>query len=171
MQVVPNGTHPCLPVTSMQSPEIVLSRLGKFAFAPLGLLLLFAAAWSAWSTNAWMARCIETEGTVIEMVRYRDSDNTGYLFAPRVRFETAEGRTIEFENRLRTYPPAYHPREKVTVLYERDVPESAVIRGFFSLWMTAMILGFIGSVFLIVGVGMVVMSAWAGRAFRQPLTA
>lgn len=154
----------------MVDPAMFLSRLGKFALVPIGLLLLALAAWSFWSTTAWMARCIETEGTVIEMVRYRDSDNTGYVFAPRVRFETAEGRTIEFENRLRSYPPAYSPRQKVTVLYERDVPESAVIRGFLSLWLMTMILTFIGSIFSIVGVAMVVLSARAGRVFRQQAT-
>jgi hypothetical protein len=154
----------------MDRPDVFLSRLGKFAMVPIGLLLLSLAVWSFWSTKAWMARCIETEGTVIEMVRYRDSDNTGYVFAPRVRFETAEGRTIEFENRLRTYPPAYRPRDTVTVLYERDVPESAAIRGFFSLWLMTLILTFIGSIFFFVGGAMIVLSARAERVFRHPAT-
>jgi Protein of unknown function (DUF3592) len=155
---------------ALDRPEIFLRRLGKFAMVPIGLLLLSLAAWSLWSTKAWIARCIETEGTVIEMVRYRDSDNTGYVFAPRVRFETAEGRMIEFENRLRTYPPAYRPRQTVTVLYERDVPESAVIRGFLSLWLMTVILSFIGSIFLLVGGAMVVLSAHAERVFRHAAT-
>lgn len=154
----------------MVRPEIFLSRLGKFAMLPIALLLFSIAAWSAWSTTAWMARCIETEGTVIDMVRSRDSDNTVDLFAPRVRFETAEGRTVEFESTLRSYPPAYRPRQTVTVLYDRDIPEYARIKSLMALWMNTMILSFIGSVFLIVGTGMVALSAWADRAFRQPLT-
>lgn len=154
----------------MEHPEVFLSRLGKFAMVPIGVLLLGLAVWSLLSTKAWIARCIETDGTVIEMVRYRDRDNTGYVFAARVRFDTAEGRTIEFENRLRSYPPAYRLRQTVTVLYERDVPESAVIRGFFSLWLMTMVLTFIGSIFLAVGAAMIVLSAHAGRVFRRPAT-
>jgi hypothetical protein len=154
----------------MEHPEDFLSRLGRFALVPIGLLLLVLATWSVWSTKAWIARCVQTEGTVIEIVRHRDSDNTGYVFAPRVRFATAEGRTIEFESRLRTYPPAYRPRQTVTVLYERDVPESATIHGFFSLWLMAMILGFIGSIFLLIGAAMIVLGAHVGRVFRRPAT-
>ena len=35
----------------MEHPTIFLSRLGKFALIPIGLLLLLAAAWSVWSTK------------------------------------------------------------------------------------------------------------------------
>jgi hypothetical protein len=151
----------------MIDPFVFLSRLGKFAFIPLGLLLLLGAAWAVSSTKTWLAHAIEVEGKVIEMVRMRDSDNTGYLFAPVVRFKTVEGNTVEFESGLRSNPPAYRTGQTVSVFYDPDEPRSAAIKGFFSLWLMPMILGFIGSVFLIVGTGMVVMSSWAGRFFEQ----
>ena len=72
----------------MEHPTIFLNRLAKFALIPIGLLLLLAAAWSVWSTKTWLARTLEVEGVVIEMVRMRDSDDKGYLFSPIVRFET-----------------------------------------------------------------------------------
>jgi hypothetical protein len=150
----------------MINPTVFLSRLGKFAFMPLGLLLLLGAAWTVSSTRTWIAHAIEVPGSVIEMVRMRDSDNTGYLFAPVVRFKTAEGNTVEFESGLRSNPPAYRTGQAVSVLYDPDEPRSAAIRGFFSLWLMPLILGFIGSIFLIVGTGMVVMSGWAGKFFE-----
>ena len=77
----------------MEDPTIFLNRLGKFVLIPIGLLLFLAAAWSIWSTKSWLARTLEVEGVVIEMVRMRESDDKGYVFSPIVRFETADGGT------------------------------------------------------------------------------
>ncbi len=151
----------------MIDPIKFLSRLGKFAFMPLGLLLLLGAAWSVSSTRAWIAHSVEVPGSVIEMLRVRDMDNTGYLFAPVVRFKTVEGKSVEFESSFRSNPPAYRTGQSVSVLYDPDEPRSAAIRGFFSLWLMPLILGFIGSIFLIVGTAMVVMSGWAGKFFES----
>jgi hypothetical protein len=154
----------------MERPTVFLSRLGLFALLPIGLLVLALAAWSFWSTKTWLTRTVEVSGTVIEMVRVRDSDNTGYLYYPRVRYTTTDGRTIEFDSSLRTNPPAYRTGQSVQVLYDPGVPDYAVIRGFFSLWLMTVILTFIGSVFLIVGTAMVVMSRYADRMFTRPAT-
>lgn len=152
----------------MDDPTTFLSRLGKFAMIPIGLLLLVAAAWSVWSTKTWLARTLETEGVVVEMVRVRDSDDKGYLFFPIVRFETADGRTHEFESSLRTNPPAYRPGEAVPVVYDPAVPGAATIRGVLSLWLTPIILGFIGTIFAAIGTFMIAMSRWASRVLDEP---
>jgi len=154
----------------MENPTLFLSRLGKFAFIPIGLLLVLGAAWAVWSTKAWIAHSVEVQGKVVEMVRMRDSDNTGYLFAPVVRFQTVEGRSVEFESSLRSNPPGYRTGQTVSVLYDPEEPRSAAIKGFFSLWFMPIILGFIGSVFLIVGTAMVAMSGWAARIFGQDIS-
>lgn len=151
----------------MLDPTLFLSRLGRFVFIPLGVMLLLGTAWTVWSTRTWIAHAVEVKGAVIEMVRTRDREDTTYLFAPVVRFETREGRTVEFESTMRSYPPAYRTGQAVTVLYDPDEPRYAAIRGFFSLWLMAIILGFIGTVFLSVGSGMVVLSARAGKFFEQ----
>lgn len=151
----------------MINPTTFLSRLGKFALMPLGLLLLLGAAWTVSSTKTWIAHAIEVPGRVIELVRVRDMDNTGYLFAPVVRFETLAGTSVEFESSLRSNPPAYRKGQSVSVLYDPDEPRSAAIRGFFSLWLMPLILGFIGTIFLIVGTAMVVLSSWAAKFFDQ----
>ena len=153
----------------MDNPDIFLSRLGRFAMVPIGLLLLALAAWSVWSTKAWIAHSVEAEGTVIEMVRTRDSDGD-YMYAPLVRFSTAEGKTIEFQSSLRTNPPAYRTGQTVSVLYDPAVPESASIRGFFTLWFVALILSFIGVIFLGIGAVMIVLGGQAGRTFAKPAT-
>lgn len=152
---------------AMFDPALFLSRLGRFAFIPLGLMLLLGAAWTVWSTKTWIARAIEVKGSVIEMVRSRDRENTTYLFAPVVRFQTVEGDTVEFESGMRSNPPAYRKGQTVSVLYDPDEPRSAAIRGFFSLWLMSIILGFIGTIFTTVGTAMVVMSGRAAKFFEQ----
>ena len=152
----------------MENPVVFLNRLGKFAFMPIGLLLVLAAVWAGWSTKAWVARSVEVQGLVIEMVRVRDREDSGYLFAPVVRFKTVNGSTIEFESGLRTNPPAYHTGQIVSVLYDPDEPRSAAIHGMLSLWMMPIILSFIGTIFLIVGTAMVVMSGRVARIFDMP---
>ena len=151
----------------MFDPALFLSRLGRFVFIPLGLMLLLGAAWTVWSTTTWVARAVEVKGSVIEMVRSRDRENTTYLFAPVVRFQTLEGNTVEFESAMRSNPPAYRKGQTVTVLYDPDEPRSAAIRGFFSLWLMSIILGFIGTIFTIVGTAMVVLSSRAAQFFEQ----
>jgi hypothetical protein len=152
---------------AMFDPALFLSRLGRFAFIPLGLLLLLGAAWTVWSTATWVARAIEVRGSVIELVRSRDRENTTYLFAPVVQFQTLEGNSVEFESGMRSNPPAYRKGQTVSVLYDPDEPRSAAIRGFFSLWLMSIILGFIGTIFTTVGTAMVVMSGRAAQFFEQ----
>jgi hypothetical protein len=155
----------------MEDPTIFLSRLGKFVLIPIGLLLFFAAAWSVWSTKTWLGRTLEVDGVVVEMVRMRDSEDKGYVFSPIVRFETADGRTHEFQSGLRTYPPAYRTGEVVSVVYDPAVPDAAMIRSLTSLWLMPIILGFIGTIFCAVGTFMIAMCNWASRLFdRSPST-
>ena len=35
----------------MFDPTAFLSRLGKFAFIPIGLMLVFGSAWTVWSAK------------------------------------------------------------------------------------------------------------------------
>jgi hypothetical protein len=152
----------------MQRPALFLSRLGMYCLAPIGVLLLLVTASLVCSKTAWLAGTVEAQGTVTEMLRFQDREGTGYVYAPVVRFATAEGRTIEFHSGTRTYPPAYRKGETVTVVYDPDEPQSAAIRGFISLWLGPLIAGFIGFVFLAVGAAMTLGGWYANRTLQQP---
>lgn len=151
----------------MFDPLKFLRRLGKFFLIPIGFSLLLGAAWSMWSTQTWIDRTDEVEGKVIEMVRIRDRDDGGYMYAPLVRFEAIDGRTVEFQSSLRSNPPGYRTGQTVSVLYDPDAPQSAAIRGLFSLWLTSIVLGFIGSAFLAVGTGMIVICSRVAKFFAR----
>jgi hypothetical protein len=135
-------------------------------FLGIGLLLLSVGGYLVWDTRAWLARSVEAPGVVIEMVRIVDPKQ-GALFAPLVRFQTADGRTIEFQSSLRTNPPAYSAGDTVTVLYDPARPSSAAIASTFGLWFAPAIVGFIGVVFTAVGV----IAAVVRRRWTKPADA
>lgn len=53
-------------------------------------------------------------------------DHPSLLFYPSVRFQTADGRTVEFQNKLGTNVP---PRvgDEITVIYDPALPEEAKV--------------------------------------------
>lgn len=126
---------------------------GKFVIFPVGVLMLAGAGYKFLDTRAWLARSIEAQGSVIEMVSIRDRDTGSLTFAPLVRFRTAEGRMVDFQSTFSSNPPAHSAGETVTVLYDPARPASAAISGFFSIWFGTMILGIIGAVFATCGLG------------------
>jgi len=152
----------------MDKDSVFLNRFGKYCFIPIGLMLLLAVACTVWTTKAWLARAVEVRGQVVEMVRVRDRDDQGYTFTPLVRFQTADGRTVEFQSSLRNNPPGYHTGQAVSVLYDPEEPHSAAIRGVLSIWLLPIVLSFLGSIFLAIGTILVVVSDRESRPAAVP---
>ncbi len=137
----------------------------KVLFPLIGLGAL-TGAWLLYSdAREFVATSTATEGTVVELVRSRSSDSTTY--APQVTFTDAQGRAHAFTSRTSSNPPAYHVGETVRVLYRSGSPEQARIDGFFSLWGGALIVGILGSVFALVGLGMVLVPMLRQRRAAQ----
>ncbi len=57
---------------------------------------------------------------------------------------------LEFQSRTFSSPAAYRPGDTVTVLYRPEAPLQASIEGFAEQWAVALILGGIGSIFVLV---------------------
>jgi hypothetical protein len=154
----------------MLDPVKFIRRVAKCVLIPVGMSLLLGAAWSVSSTKAWIAKATEVNGKVIEMVRIRDREDGGYMYSPLVRFETTDGSTIEFQSTLRTNPPAYRTGQTVSVLYDPEDPQSASIRGALSLWLSTIVLGFIGSMFLAMGTGMIFLCGRVAKFLAESAT-
>ena len=65
-----------------------------------------------------------TVGVVISHTFRRSYAGSGGVIYPSVRFHTADGRTVEFQNKIGTNAP---PRvgDEVTVIYDPEQPEEA----------------------------------------------
>jgi len=133
----------------------------KYVFAIIGACML-AGAFALYNhTASFLDRSVTAQGIVVELIRSRSSDSVSYY--PVVQFAAAGGREIEFQARTGSNPPSYSQGEQVTVLYDPSSPEAAKINGFFSLWGAALIVGGIGSVFGLVGGGMLAYGAVKNR--------
>jgi len=69
----------------------------------------------------------QVQGEVISLTTRCDDDGCSY--APVVRFELQNGKTITFESAYSSNPPSYDIGERVTVLYPQEAPERAEIKG------------------------------------------
>ena len=156
--------------SSTTNPATFLSRLGIFAMAPIGLVLLALAVFVTWNTTTWLKRTVEAQGTVTQMLHVTDKDGD-VTYKPVVRFSTAEGKTIEFKSSFSSSPPAYRVGQSVPVVYLPEEPEYAQIRGFLSLWMGPMIIAFIGTIFFLIGAAMIAASRRVSRELPRPAAA
>ena len=124
----------------------------KYIFLIIGTLLLVGAYYLYKNTAEFIESATTAEGIVVEMIKER-SDNS-YMYKPRVEFKTETGKVVEFMSSTSSNPPSYSVGEKVEVLYKASKPEKARINGTATLWLGAIIVGGIGSVFFLIGFGM-----------------
>lgn len=132
----------------------------------VGVGLLVGAVWSWQRTDAFVAAATAVHGTVIGLESSRSNDG-GTTYRPRVRFQAADGRTVEFVSGLGSSPPAYELGEVVPVLYRADDPQGAEIGDFLTLWFVTLMLAGIGSVFSAIGIGMFVVPVLRDRRDAQ----
>lgn len=121
-------------------------------FATLGLIAVGIGLWFYSESSAIADGGVNTRGTVIEMVRSRDSDGD-VTYRPVVEFRDAEGTRREFTGRFGSSPPSYSTGESVSVIYDPDAPGRAIIDGFVGRYLFPLVFGGIGTIFAATGIG------------------
>lgn len=96
-----------------------------------------------------------SEGSRIRRYRY-----------PVVRFQTQDGRTVEFESETGTSSFSQRPGEQVEVLYDPLRPEEVRIKTFMMLWFAPLVFSVLGFFMFVFGtlftlIALVVVAAWA----------
>ena len=88
-----------------------------------------------------------------------DLDRPGRLLFPSVRFQTADGRMVEFQNKVGSNAP---PRvgDEVTVLYDPEYPEEARVPLGSMFRPNLKLLAVVGAIFL-GGVALMFLSVFA----------
>jgi hypothetical protein len=66
------------------------------------------------------------KGTVIEIVRQQHIQHPS-TYAPKVRFKTKDGKEETFVSRSSSNPPGFQTGQDVSVLYDPNNPESALL--------------------------------------------
>ena len=131
----------------------------KTVFLIIGIALISGAAFSAKSASSLIDAYVLGTGEVIEMIEhvYKGSythDKGSFTYAPVVRFSSSNGTDYEFMSNTSSNSPSYYVGEHVEVLYLASNPNEAIIYSFFSLWGDAIILATFGSIFSVIGFGL-----------------
>lgn len=127
----------------------------KYVFTAVGAAMLAGAFLLYQNTRTFVEDATRTEGTVVELVESHSSDSTTYR--PVVDFTTSTGETIRFTSSSGSNPPSYSVGEKVALFYLADAPQQAKVDGYFSLWGAPTIVGGLGSVFFLIGAGVMLV--------------
>ena len=116
----------------------------------VGLPFLIIGGVEVVKTTRLMLTAEETEGIVVYMNTYSDSDGESY--SPDVKFTTRYGETIRFTDDLSTYPADFKVGDKVTVIYDPLHPQDVRIKSFLRLWLFPTIFALVGAVPMGMGV-------------------
>ncbi|MFH6968050.1 DUF3592 domain-containing protein [Flavobacterium sp. FlaQc-28] len=125
----------------------------KYVFLTIGALMLAGAFYFYQDRQTFLKKAETVQGTVVELISKRSDNSTTY--APLVSFTTKAGNKIEFTSAVSSNPPSYSEGESVEVLYDPADPKDASIKGFASLWIGPLIFGILGTVFFLIGFGII----------------
>jgi hypothetical protein len=108
-----------------------------WTFVIVGSIALLGGAKLYLNSLLFLAKAKSVPGIVIELVPIPNVSSDGYVYAPKVVFweETTE-RRFEFLFSVGSNPPAYNEDERITVFYDPENPEDAMIgdfRNFFAI--------------------------------------
>jgi len=143
-------------------------RIISWLFPAIGGLLLVGALLLWNHTRQFIASAYTTRGTVVDLVEDRDSD--GVTYSPVVRFTAPDGQEVTYTESFSGNPAPYDVGESVEVLYSRDQPRKGRIKGFMSLWMGPVILGGMGTLFALIGGG-ILLAQHGGKRKKNYLMA
>ncbi len=107
-------------------------------------------------TQAFLADSSIASGQVIGLVSRQscDEDDDGHrtcstVYAPRVRFTTADGRQVIFVSGTASNPPEHEEGDRIDVRYRANDPSDAVIDSVTGVWLGAIITGGIAALFAV----------------------
>jgi hypothetical protein len=146
-----------------RGPAVTRVGFAKYMAVLIGGISLSVAVSSALNTRAFVAGAVHADGAVIDLVRPPRCDSTSNAVAPLVRFQTADGETIEFRSDTASDPPSYSRGERVGVWYRPLAPRDARVDDFESLWASSVMFGATGSIIFGIGVAWVAWSIALAR--------
>jgi len=139
-------------------PPIIISVI----LIPLGAGILYLGIKGILNTRTFLRNAVETKGEVIEIEENisTNSDNeTSIFYYPIVRFRDTKNKAVTFKSKIgRGSPNSFKRGQALTILYDRQQPNSAKIKSFTEIWMGTLILMGLGTAIIILGTYYIVLS-------------
>lgn len=126
-----------------------MKKFAPYIFMVLGPILLGVAATSAVETNSFIKSAEVISGKVTNFTEYVDSEGSK-SYAPNVEY-VYDKETLSFISNSASNPPRYSVGQEIEVLINSVDREDVRINGFWELWGSVFIFGFIGFVSLVAG--------------------
>ena len=121
----------------------------------IGLAIIFFSR-----TRRFLRTAVEATGTILEL-RESSGSEGGTVYSAVVEFQTADGRSIRWEESMASNPPAGQPGEQLVMKYDPANPQKARIAKATRMWFMPMLFGGLGLLFLGLGVVLTIAGALA----------
>lgn len=112
----------------------------------LGLPFFIFGLKELYQVSKFVARGEKTNGVIVAMKKHQ---GVGGKYFPLVRFQTKDGKTIDFTPGNGSNPPMYKLFDRVPVIYDSAYPEAAAINSFIEIWLGPIIYAGLGMLLLI----------------------
>lgn len=110
--------------------------------AALGLL--GGAVWSYFKQQRTMQSRVAATGTVVELTSRITASGRSTIICPVVEFTAPSGEKVRFTSEFGSRPASQSIGQSVAVRYDPADPQKAEIESAMSLWLTPLILVFMG---------------------------
>ena len=111
-------------------------------------------------TRRFLRTAVETTGTIVEL-RESSGSEGGTVYSAVVDFQTADGRSIRWEESMASNPPAGQPGEQLVMKYDPANPNKARIAKATRMWFMPVLFGGLGLLFFVIGVVLTIAGALA----------
>jgi Protein of unknown function (DUF3592) len=92
-------------------------------------------------TQKFIQSANRTQGIITQLIEKKDHD-TDSLYYPVCTFQDSRGNQHQIYSSMGSYPPSYKIGDKISVLYQPNNPEKAMIDNFSEKWfLSAMFAG------------------------------
>jgi hypothetical protein len=123
-----------------------------FCFGTAAVALIGGAVWAYVTQQRKMSDRVEATGTVVELIRTATASGRSTIICPVVEFTTPSGEKIRFTSEFGSLPAKHTIGQSVSVRYDVADPHKAEIDLAMSLWLTPVILIFMGSIACCMGI-------------------
>lgn len=118
----------------------------------LGIAMIVAAIYNNARDRDFLDRAVSAKGVVTAVWRKwdpddgttYDSDHGGYKYYARIRFQTEDGQSIEFESGGSSDSNEYAIGKRVQIYHDRDNPQTLYVGSRADIWFLPIIFGIFG---------------------------
>jgi hypothetical protein len=129
-------------------------------FVAIGAVFIGLGIFFFIRTRRFLRTAAEAPGTIVEL-RESSGSEGGTVYSAVVEFQTADSRSIRWEESMASNPPAGQPGDTLVMKYDPANPNKARIAKATRMWFMPMLFGGLGLLFFVIGVALTVAGALA----------